>query len=62
MDTRTSKQIIITPFSRAVVVTQLCRAVASDTSGQYYKASTSINYDSRVILTSKLLIFTTLDS
>lgn len=28
-------------------------------SGQSYKESTSVNYDSRVILTIKLLIFTT---
>ena len=28
-------------------------------SGQSYKASKSINYDSRVILTNKVLIFTT---
>ena len=31
-------------------------------SGQSYKQFALINYDSRVILTSKLLIFTTLDS
>ena len=30
--------------------------------GQSYKASTSVNYDSTVVITSKLLIFTTLDS
>ena len=29
-------------------------------SGQSYKAPTIINYDSRVVLTIKLLIFTTL--
>ena len=33
----------------------------SVTSGQTYKASTNVNYDSRVIVTSKMLIFTTLD-
>ena len=32
------------------------------TSGQSYKASTSVNYGSRVLLTSKLLISTTLET
>ena len=36
--------------------------IHSDIVGQSYKASTSVNYDSRVILTSKLLIFMTVDS
>ena len=35
---------------------------ASVTSGRSYKASRSIYYDSKVILTSKLLIFTTLET
>ena len=30
-------------------------------SGQSYKASMSVNYDSTVVITSKLLIFMTLD-
>ena len=30
--------------------------------GQSYKQFTLVNYDSRVVVTSKLLIFTTLDS
>ena len=30
--------------------------------GQFYKASTIVNYDSRVVLTNKLLIFTTLET
>ena len=34
------------------------RAVTSDTSGQSYK----VNYDSRVVLACKLLIFTTLET
>ena len=29
--------------------------------GQSYKASTSVNYDSTVVITSKLLIFKTLE-
>ena len=32
------------------------------TSGQSYKQFTLVNYDSRVVVTSKLLIFTTLES
>ena len=35
---------------------------AEETSGQSYKASAGINYDSIVVITSKLLIFMTLDS
>ena len=34
----------------------------SEISGQYYKASTSVNYVSTVVITTKLLTFTTLDS
>ena len=33
-----------------------------ETCGQSLKSSTSVNYDSRVVLTSKLLIFSTLES
>ena len=30
--------------------------------GQFYEASTIVNYGSRVVLTNKLLIFTTLET
>ena len=36
--------------------------VNPETSGQSYKQFTLINYDSRVVVTSKLHIFTTIDS
>ena len=36
--------------------------LAATTRGQSYKASTSLNHDSKALNTSKLLIFTTLDS
>ena len=35
---------------------------AEDIRGQSYKQFMLVNYDSRVVVTSKLLIFTTLDS
>ena len=38
------------------------RPVESETCGQSYKQFTLVNYDSRVVVTSKLLIFTTLES
>ena len=37
-------------------------AVASDISGQSFKASTLVNYDSRVVSISNLLVITTLES
>ena len=37
-------------------------AVASDISGQSFKASTLVNYDSRVVSLSNLLVITTLES
>ena len=45
--------------------TQLAVVIKHDiafTSGQSYKASTSVNYNSTIVITSKLLIFMTLDS
>ena len=41
---------------------RLLHAPCSVTSGQSYKGSTIINYDSRVVVISKWHIFTTLDS
>ena len=43
-----------------MAVAQLFRA--SDTSGQSYKASTSVKYISRFVLTTKLLLFMTLET
>ena len=38
-----------------------CVGKSTGTSGQFYKASASISYDSRAVLTCNLLIFTTLE-
>ena len=46
---------------QSIVVTLPWNLFDISSSGQSYKASTTINYDSTVVITSKLLKFMTLD-
>ena len=49
-------------FARMIYFVDLVIFCALNFCGQSYKASMGVNYDSTVVLTSKLVIFTTLDS